>query len=240
MRLLAARASILYTTNTMKRDWPSIFPQLLESAPSRMDGALAALLDDATEAELPARTTVFRQGDQCSNYLLIIEGSVKVISRAENGREIVLYRLGPGDSCVLTTSCLFSNRRYPAEGITDTAVRALAIPASQFNRAIEQSAAFRRFVFASFGDHLGSLIGLVEEVAFGRLDVRLARHLLGHSGVNNTVQATHQELAMELGSAREVISRQLKELELLGLVSLQRGSLTILDRHGLDELAGNC
>lgn len=223
----------------MKRDWPAIFPQLLESAESGLDSGLSALLDSAAEARLPARSTVFRQGDQCSSYLLVIEGTVRVISRADNGREIVLYRLGPGDSCVLTTSCLFSNRRYPAEGVAETAVTALAIPAVQFNRTIEHSTAFRRFVFASFGEHLASLIGLVEEVAFGRLDARLARHLLEQTVAGDTLQATHQELATELGSAREVISRQLKEFEQRGMVSLQRGSLTVLDRTGLDRLAGS-
>lgn len=220
----------------MKRDWPAIFPQLLPASGGRLDADLDRLLDQSAEAQLPARATVFHQGDVCSNYLLIIEGQVRVISRADNGREIVLYRLGPGDSCVLTTSCLFSQRRYPAEGITDSAVTALAIPSAQFNRTIEQSATFRRFVFASFGDHLGSLIGLVEEIAFGRLETRLARHLLEQAGSTDTVQATHQDLATELGSAREVISRQLKDLEGRGLVRLQRGSLTILDRPGLDDL----
>jgi CRP/FNR family transcriptional regulator len=223
----------------MQRNWPAIFPQLLASAPAELDSGLVALFDQATEVRLPARTSVFRQGDQCRQYLLVVEGSVKVISRAENGREMVLYRLGPGDSCVLTTSCLFSNHRYPAEGITETAAIALTLPASLFHRTVEGSPAFRRFVFASFGEHLASLIALVEEVAFGRLDVRLARHLLDHAGGDDTVQRTHQELATELGSAREVISRQLKELELHGLVRLQRGSLTLLDRRGLDELAGN-
>jgi CRP/FNR family transcriptional regulator len=223
----------------MQRDWPAIFPQLLASAPAEMDSGLVALFDQANEVRLPARTAVFRQGDQCSQYLLMIEGSIKVLSRAENGREIVLYRLGPGDSCVLTTSCLFSNHVYPAEGITDSAATALALPAGLFHRTVETSPAFRRFVFASFGEHLASLIALVEEVAFGRLDVRLARHLLEQAGRHDSVQCTHQELATELGSAREVISRQLKELELRGLVRLQRGSLTLLDRRGLDELARN-
>lgn len=223
----------------MKRDWPAIFPQLLPRAPAEVDGGLVDLFDHAAELQLPARATVFRQGDQCSHYLLVVEGTIRVISRAENGREIVLYRLVPGDSCVLTTSCLFGNHPYPAEGITESAATALAIPAGLFQRTMEESRAFRRFVFASFGEHLASLITLVEEVAFGRLDVRLVRHLLGQAGQQDAVQCTHQELATELGSAREVISRQLKELELRGLLRLQRGSVTLLDRRGLDEVAGN-
>lgn len=223
----------------MKRDWPAIFPDLLAPRQSALDANVTALLDAAAEVKVPAHATVFRQGDQCRNYLLIIEGSVKVITRAENGREIVLYRLGPGDSCVLTTSCLFGNSRYPAEGITETGVVALAIPADRFQHAVQQSGAFRHFVFASFSGHLGSLITLVEEVAFGRVDARLARHLLDHSNGGDALPATHQQLATELGTAREVISRQLKDFEQRQLVRLQRGSITLLDRDRLARLAGN-
>lgn len=223
----------------MKRDWPAIFPQLLPAGSHVLDPEVAALLDGATEVQLPARSTVFHQGDQCSNYLLVIEGSVKVITRAENGREIVLYRLGSGDSCVLTTSCLFGNNRYPAEGITETGVLALAIPANRFQQAIQQSGAFRGFVFTSFSGHLGGLITLVEEVAFGRVDMRLARHLLDQADGVDSIQATHQELATELGTAREVISRQLKDFEQRQLVRLQRGSITLLDRTRLAELASS-
>lgn len=221
----------------MKRDWSAIFPELCAAGQATDDAGIGALLDGAAEVRLPSRATVFHQGDQCSNYLLIIEGNVKVITRAENGREIVLYRLGPGDSCVLTTSCLFGNSRYPAEGITESDVLALAIPASRFHQAVQQSDAFRRFVFASFTGHLGSLITLVEEVAFGRVDTRLARHLLDYTEAGGSLQATHQELATELGTAREVISRQLKDFEQRQLVRLQRGSITVLDRDRLSELA---
>lgn len=221
----------------MKRDWSAVFPELVPAGHSAMDPGTGALLDSAAEVRLPARATVFHQGDQCSNYLLIIEGQVKVITRAENGREIVLYRLGPGDSCVLTTSCLFANSRYPAEGITETDVLALALPAGRFHEAVQQSDAFRRFVFASFTGHLGSLITLVEEVAFGRVDTRLARHLLDHADADGALHATHQELATELGTAREVVSRQLKDFEQRRLVRLQRGSITVLDRDRLSAFA---
>ncbi|MEZ5540649.1 MAG: Crp/Fnr family transcriptional regulator [Pseudomonadota bacterium] len=223
----------------MKRDWPAIFPELVAPGQVAMEAEVAALLDAAAEVRVPARATIFHQGDQCSNYLLVIEGSVKVMTRAENGREIVLYRLSPGDSCVLTTSCLFGNSRYPAEGVTATAVLALAIPADRFHQAVQTSVAFRRFVFATFSGHLGSLITLVEEVAFGRVDVRLARHLLDHADATAALQATHQELATELGTAREVISRQLKDFEQRQLVRLQRGSITLLDTERLGSLASD-
>jgi CRP/FNR family transcriptional regulator, anaerobic regulatory protein len=217
-------------------EWQDIFPQLRKLPGSRED-EIEKLLNNASEVSLPARTTVFHQGDECVNYILILEGSVRVMTRAENGREIVLYRLGAGDSCVLTTSCLFGNTRYPAAGITDTEIRALLIPASVFQRALQSSSAFREFVFASFSEHLGNLISLIEEVAFGRLDMRLAKHLLELSGADKVLHTTHQELATELGTAREVISRQLKDFEQQGWLTLQRGSITLLDTGALEALS---
>jgi len=213
--------------------WKQVLPEL-----ARLDDpATHELFSQAQEVSLPANTVVFHQGDQCSNYLLVLEGSVKVLSRAENGREIILYRLGSGDSCVLTTSCLFGGVPYPAEGSTETAVTALAIPAAAFKKAIQQSEAFRTLVFQSFTDHLASVITLVEEIAFGRLGSRLARYLLEHADSSQQIKATHQELATELGSAREVISRQLKDLEGRGLLQLQRGCIDLQDMEALKKMA---
>jgi CRP/FNR family transcriptional regulator len=217
----------------MAENWQQIFPHLNQVN----DAVINDLMNNAGTITMPAKATAFHQGDACSNYLLILSGSIKVMTRAENGREIVLYRLGDGDSCVLTTSCLFGNARYPAEGISETDVTALAIPAEDFHRAIQQSKPFREFVFSSFSSHLGSLISLVEEVAFGRLDIRLARHLLKLAGNNQVLETTHQQLATELGSAREVISRQLKDFESRGWLKLQRGSIEIVDRQSLQALA---
>jgi len=215
------------------QNWRQAFPQLGELNDTVIDD----LMNNAGAIEMPANTTAFRQGDACSNYLLILSGGSKVMTRAENGREIVLYRLGSGDSCVLTTSCLFGNARYPAEGISETDVTALAIPAAQFNHAVQHSRPFREFVFSSFSSHLGSLIALVEEITFGKLDIRLARHLIGASTDGAVLNTTHQQLATELGSAREVISRLLKDFESRGWLKLSRGSIEILDRESLQQLA---
>jgi CRP/FNR family transcriptional regulator, anaerobic regulatory protein len=217
----------------MVNNWQQSFPHLYELN----DAVINDLMNNAGKISMPAKATAFHQGDACSNYLLILSGRIKVLTRAENGREIVLYRLGDGDSCVLTTSCLFGNARYPAEGITETEVTALAIPAEKFHDAIQQSKPFREFVFSSFSSHLGSLIALVEEVAFGKLDIRLARHLLKHCTDITTIETTHQQLATELGSAREVISRQLKDFESRGWLKLHRGSIEILDKQSLEEIS---
>lgn len=214
----------------MKADgWRQYLPELEATA----DDMICQLFDASNVVTLPENSTVFHQGDSCNNYLIILEGKVKVFTRAENGREILLYRLFNGDSCVLTTSCLFGNKNYPAEGKAETATSALAIPASRFNEAMQQSTTFREMVFSAFSSHLSDLITLVEEVAFGKVDVRLAKHLLSQCDDDSTLTSTHQNIATELGSAREVISRQLKELESKGLIILNRGNIKIIDKAAL-------
>ena len=214
-------------------NWRQFLPELEKSA----DDMVCQLFDNSNVISLAADATVFHQGDACSNYLIILDGKVKVFTRAENGREILLYRLFTGDSCVLTTSCLFGNKNYPAEGKTETPVTALAIPVAQFNKALQQSTTFRELVFSAFSSHLSDLITLVEEVAFGKIDVRLAKYLLNQCDDENTVASTHQNIATELGSAREVISRQLKELESKGYIIINRGNIKIIDLTALQDIA---
>lgn len=214
---------------TSAQDWWSRFPALS----ALQDAAWAELRRAARLIALPANTVAFRAGDTCENYLLVLEGSVRVQKLAENGREITLYRLEGGDACVLTTSCLLAHERYPAEGVAETDVIAAAIPKAAFFHALDHSPGFRRFVFAAYGERLSDLILLVEEVAFGRIDSRLATRLLALAGESDMVETTHQELAAELGTAREVVSRQLKDFERRGLVRLLRGRIQIIDRHTL-------
>lgn len=213
-------------------NWREVFPELEKSA----DTVATQLLDSANLVSLKKNTTVFHQGDACSNYLIVLEGKVKVFTRAENGREILLYRLLKGDSCVLTTSCLFGQKNYPAEGHTETDVIALAIPEQKFNDALKNSEKFRAMVFSAFSSHLSNLITLVEEVAFGKLDIRLAKHLLSQCDDDNLLTSTHQNIATELGSAREVISRQLKELEYKGIIKINRGNIQIIDTVALEKI----
>ena len=158
---------------------------------------------------------------------------------SEAGREIVLYRVGTGSTCVLTTSCLIGNEGYGAEGIAETAVSAVALPKDSFDRLITCSTAFRDFVFHSFGARLTDLMKLVSEVAFGRIDCRLAEALVSHAPQGGPVALTHQALAVELGTAREVISRHLKDFQRRGFVDLGRGHLEVLNVSGLRDLAAS-
>jgi len=195
------------------------------------------IIDSAKHVNLPANTTVFYQGASCENYLLVTSGVVKVFTRAENGREIVLYRVNQGQSCTLTTTCLLASDDYPAEGVTENTVSALAIPLKEFNRGLAQSASFRAFVFSSYSKRLTDVITLVGEISFNRIDIRLAKQLLTHANDENSVSMTHQDLATELGTAREVISRQLKHFEHKNWVSLSRGKIQLNNINTLDVLA---
>ncbi|MCW8933389.1 MAG: Crp/Fnr family transcriptional regulator [Gammaproteobacteria bacterium] len=186
---------------------------------------------------VPANSSVFRQGDACKNYLLVIEGSVKVFSRAENGREVILYRVQDGQSCTLTTACLFADNPYPAEGLTEIDTIALMIPLPIFNRALAESEEFRKIIFDQYAQRLSDVINLVENLSFGHINIRLARLLLQLSKSTDIIETTHHILATELGSAREVISRQLKQFEKKQIISLQRGSITVINKQALLKIA---
>ncbi len=211
-----------------KTEWESLFPYLR----NRGGDSDARIARAVREISVPAGTVAFRQGDTCGDYLLVVEGSIKVLARSESGREIVLYRVRRGGSCVLTTTCLLSHSRYPAEGIAETPVRALAVPAGTFHLGLAESEEFRRFVFDAYGQRLAEIIALVEEISFGQIKRRLAHYILQHASGADLV-ITHQGLATELGSAREVISRQLKDFEKRGWIEQQRGKIRLRDPDGL-------
>ena len=202
------------------------------------DSVMRQLRDGVQSTRLPAGQVVFHRGDACRNYLVVLSGSVRVQLFSPGGREVVLYRVGEGQSCVITTSCLISQEAYPAEGITEQETEALSITQSLFDKALAYSESFRRFVFANQGRRLADLIQRVEAVAFGRVDVRLAKHLIDQcAGYGGLVSVTHQQLASELGTAREVISRQLKAFEKKGWIAMHRGSIEIVQLQALSRLS---
>jgi len=187
---------------------------------------------------VPAGQVVFRPGDPCEHYLIVLNGSVRVMVLSAGGREMTLYRVTDCQSCVITTSCLIGHDVYPAEGVTETETQVLVIPRARFDEALDQSAEFRRFVFSGQGQRLSSLIQRFEEIAFGRLDARLARFLEVRSEHgSHPVLATHQEIASELGTAREVVTRQLKSFETSGWIRTARGRIEVVDAAALAEAA---
>lgn len=169
---------------------------------------------------------------------MCIEGQTHVFKTSESGREILLYQVGPGETCVLTTSCLMAGSSFPAESTAETDVLLAALPARAFHRLMGASPRFRKFVLDNYGDLLSSLIMLVDEVAFASLDLRLARRLLAEAKEQGVVAKTHQQLALDLGSVREVIRRYLAEWERMGRVQASRGSIEVRDRSALAGYGG--
>jgi CRP/FNR family transcriptional regulator len=211
--------------------WRDLFPVLAAG-----DTTSQGVLDAARPLALPADQPVFRAGAPCADYVLLLSGRVRVQVIGEGGREAVLYRVLPGQSCVLTTCCILSGEAYPAEGFTEAPVQALAISRPAFDRGLESAPAFRRFVFANLGSRIADVITRMEEVAFRPVERRLATYLLARAGRSGALAATHQEIAVDVGTVREVVSRHLKRLESQGLVRLGRSTVEITDRAGLERL----
>ncbi len=197
-----------------------------------------SLQRNARRVQMPAGALLFDVDQSCSAFVMVTRGAVRVFKPGEE-REIFLYTVERGQSCILTVSCLLGDARYPARGVVEADVTGYVVPQSLFMEMVERSTPFRHFVFHLFGERLTTLMTLVEEVAFRRLDQRLARLLLQKVAGQDepTLRTTHQQLAGELGSVREVISRTLKQLESQGLVRLARGRVTVLDRAGLERFA---
>ncbi len=196
---------------------------------------LARLLTPLQPIHLPAGTQVFAEHQPCQGFPLLLDGSIKVVKQAPNGRELMLYRVVPGGSCIITSSCLLGRTDYNARGIAETPLTLLIVPAPAFAALLAEHPPFRDFVFHLFAERISELMQLVEEVAFARLDQRLAKLLLARN--ETTINATHQQLADELGSVREIVSRLLKGFAAQGLVTLGREQITLTDSDGLQKLA---
>ena len=192
-----------------------------------------ALRRELQPARIPAGTVLFDLDTPCSLFLLLAAGTVRVVKPARSGRELVLYRLEPGDSCILTVSCLLGESSYPARGVAETNVAGYILTRPFFHSLLAESEPFRAFVFRYFAARISDLMQLVEEVTFGALDQRLASLLVTQGPV---LDVTHQQIADELGTVREVVSRRLKVLELQGLVRLKRGQVEVLDLKRLSRV----
>jgi CRP/FNR family transcriptional regulator len=185
---------------------------------------------------LPKGAHPFRAGDEARDYLIVRDGVVRVQLTAESGREIVLYRVGANEGCVLTTSSLLARQPYSAEAICESDVTALLVPGEAFRRLLSTDPGFRDFVLSTYAARVADLILLMEETAFRGVARRLARSLL-HRAELGVVSLTHQALAVEIGTAREVVSRHLKEFERRGVLRAHRGSIEIADRNALEAIA---
>lgn len=180
--------------------------------------------------------TLFSLGEACEYYVIVQSGTVRVELLSTTGQQLLLYRIHEGQSCVMTTSCLLGESQYFAQAISDTVVDLVLIPQATFHRTLMESPEFRTFVFNGFSERLSAMLERTADLATSTVDQRLVAALLAHSHSQNEerlISLTHEQLAIEIGSAREVVSRRLSLLEKSGLVRKQRGQIEIVDAEQL-------
>jgi CRP/FNR family transcriptional regulator, anaerobic regulatory protein len=209
-----------------KADWP----------PAK----LANLMSYVHFRDMDQGTTLLREGQVCAAVPFVIDGSIRVFKTAESGREITLYRIERGQSCVLSVGCGSSVKAFPASVVVEAPTKAAFMPTETVRRLFAESTAFRDYVLDQYSRRMADVMELVQEVAFRRVDQRLAQWLLERGSSergSGVVMATHQELADHVGTSREVVSRILKDWEERGFLELSRGSIKVLPGLATQNLA---
>lgn len=184
-------------------------------------------------ARIPEGRDVFVEGDHVDSIALLISGIVRVYKIGESGREITLYRFGNGESCILTANAILNQKTFPAIAVVESAAEAIMVPAETFRDWVRRFDSWREFVFELLSQRLSSVMAIVDEVVFRRMDARIAALLQSRAGPRAPIQITHQEIAAELGTSREVVSRILEGFASAGLIASSRGEVQILDHEGL-------
>lgn len=220
-----------------KREIVSKIPFLAQAPPDLKSAFLAG----SSVVRLAPGEYFLREGDSCAHFAIVVSGTMRVFKLAESGHEITLYHVGSGEACPLNVACLLSDRPVPAMARVEEETEAVVLPAALFRRLMAEQEALRSFVFQMFSTRLTEVMSLVEEVAFRRMDQRLARRLSDlfarSARGERSVEITHAELAADLGTAREVVSRLLKEFERVGAIRLSRGRISLRDPERLEGMA---
>ncbi len=194
---------------------------------------LRKIQETARLIQAPAGRRLFEEGSACTHYPLLVDGTIRASKLGPDGHEILLYRLNPGESCVITVVALLGGTPYPAVGTAETSLTLFGVPRNLFVDLVLKSSAFRTFVFQSLSQRMARLMALIDDVAFRRVDQRITSRLLRH---REPITATHQMLADEVGTTREVVSRTLESFQESGMLRLGRKRIEILDRHGLGRV----
>jgi len=200
------------------------------------DSITQILMENAALITLPEQGVAVKYGSICEQFVLVIDGSIRVRLLTNTGRDVTLYHVHPGEACALTLSCMLSGEPFPAEAIAESEVVALSLPAADFDRAMQESHSFRSLVRKKFAQRLAKIIGRIEQICSPAIDCQLARVLLETNKDEAQITVTHQELATELGTAREVVSRHLKHFESNGWIKLNRGKIDIINPKALKNI----
>lgn len=211
--------------------WVAAVPALADLAPET-----ARRLDALAPMEVPEGTVLFRPGDAVKGYVIVLDGRIGVHLIGPTGRDILLYDVVPGKSCIQSTLGLLGGDDYTAEAVTERPTRLVLLPRAAFLDLLGADPAFRTLVFAAFAERMQSMMHLLERVAFQRVEARLAAWLLARAE-GDVVHATQQDIASGIGSAREVVSRRLDALARLGAIAQARGRVEIRDAGTLRRLA---
>jgi len=188
--------------------------------------------------ELPVGASICDEGQQCAQLSMLLDGVGRIYKLSPGGREVTLYRVNAGEACVLTASCILNRDSFPAMAVTETPVRAVVVAPDKVRNWICQEGQWQHFIFGLLSHRLASIISVVEEVAFKRIDVRIAEKLARSLAQgNDSLQVTHAELAADVGSSREVISRILKDFTQRGMIETGRGSIRLLAPEAIENLA---
>ncbi len=203
-----------------------------------LDPPTQARLAEIHPANVPAGTVLFHPGDAVKGYVLVLDGTVSVHLVGPTGRGLVLYRVASGQSCIQSTlGLLGGDQAYSAEAVADTDTCLVLLPRPLFLDLLDGSPAFRALVFAAFADRMQEMMRLLERLSFGRVAQRLARTLLDRADAQGVVAATQHDLAEDIGSAREVVARNLAALQARGCLRTSRGHVIVTDRAGLGRIA---
>lgn len=191
--------------------------------------AWQSIINNASEIEQPEDTSILQPNTSCKQFMLLLAGTVRVFQQTPDDREVTLYRLNAGDLCVLSINSLLHRKAFGAFARAETPIRALILSKEQFFEALTASQVFQEYVLVSLSDRFHDLLELMENTVFESLDTRLICLLgrMSRASGTDTIHITHAELARELASSREVISRLLKALERRGCIKLGRGSIQL-------------
>ena len=200
-------------------------------------GLVREFRQNAFFARMPAGREVFVEGDHAEAIALLISGVVRVYKIGETGREITLYRFGNGESCILTANAILSQKGFPAIAMVEKEAEAVMIPAESLRDWVRRYDLWREFVFDLLSERLSSVMAIVEEVVFRRMDARLASFIIERGSKSDSIYITHQEVSAELGTSREVISRILEDFSATGMINVSRGKINLLDRAALQNRA---
>jgi CRP/FNR family transcriptional regulator len=217
------------TISDIERSFPFLLTPAIQEIKNRF-------LNHIVVKQFPAGQFICWEGDVCAQLAVVLSGSVRVYKTGESGREITLYRIEESNSCILTASCILSQIRFPALAVVEKEVRAALIPASILREWIKKYDVWRVYVFELMSKRLADVIATVEEIAFRRVDVRIAEFLAGLAEEQEHIAITHQKIAFELGTAREVVSRILKDFERANIISLSRGAIIVQNKQSLIEM----